>query len=267
MSFVVSSVIGGLLIALGFLHLYGDAPVKKNGPPKPELPKLGATYVLGPEIGIGGMGVVYEAFDKALQRPVAVKVMRPEMLGEAGARERFLEEARTVAALHHPAIVDIHAIVEDKAGLCLIFERIEGRTVEEILRERRRLSITEARSLLKPICQGLEFAHRHGVVHRDLKPGNLMVTTAGLVKLMDFGISRQERGPAALTPGQKATARGTPYYMAPEQEYGEVRRESDIFSLGACLYEMVTGQRPYPAPKEKMSDSRRTSPYSCSGAM
>ena len=200
------------------------------------------------------MGVVYEAFDKALQRKVAVKIMRPETLQEPRSRERFLEEARMVAALHHPAIVDIHAIVEDSDGLCLVFEHIEGRTLEDILNERKRLTLAEARSLLKPVCQALEYAHRHGVVHRDLKPGNIMITTTGQAMIMDFGISRYER--RALDPlslAERATARGTPYYMAPEQEYGEIRHESDVYSLGACLYEMVTGQRPFPAP-HAMSD-------------
>jgi tetratricopeptide (TPR) repeat protein len=252
---VLSSLIGGLLIALGFIHLYGSAQeqaaVARPGKPgkAPPLPALGDGYVLGRELGTGGMGLVYEAFDKALERPVAVKVLRPELGVDTVARERFLQEARMVAALRHPAIVDIHAVVEDKAGLCLIFERIEGRTLEQILTERGRLSLSEARALLKPVCQGLDFAHRHGVVHRDLKPGNIMVTSAGQVKLMDFGISRPERVVRdPLTPAEHATAHGTPYYMAPEQERGEVRRESDVFSLGACLYEMVTGQRPYPAP-------------------
>ncbi len=246
---VISSVIGGLLIALGFLHLFGDDKPPKLIPDRPALPDLGEAYLLGAELGVGGMGLVFDAFDKALQRPVAVKVLRPELLREAGARDRFLEEARTVAALHHPAIVDIHAIVETKAGLCLIFEKIEGRTLEELLRQRGRLPLSEARALLRPVCEGLEFAHRRGVVHRDLKPGNVMITAGGQVKLMDFGISRHERGGrSTLTTGQRATARGTPYYMAPEQEYGEVRRESDLFSLGAMLYEMVTGQRPFPAP-------------------
>ena len=252
---VVSSLVGGLLIALGFIHLYGEAKAQKasakpgKGAPAPVLPDLGAGYELRGQIGTGGMGVVYEALDKALMRTVAVKVMRPELTADAQARQRFLEEARTVAGLHHPAIVDIHAIVEDRAGLCMIFERIEGRTLEELLRERGRLSLPEARALLKPVCQGLDFAHRHGVVHRDLKPGNIMITSTGDVKLMDFGISRHERvAPDPLTPAEHATAHGTPYYMAPEQERGEVRRESDVFSLGACLYEMVTGKRPYPAP-------------------
>ena len=246
---LVSSLIGGLLIALGFLHLFGEDAPEKKGPAKPPLPDLGGAYALGPEIGVGGMGLVYEAFDKALQRPVAVKVLRPEMLRDPGARERFLEEARTVAGLHHPAIVDIHAIVDTKAGLCLVFERIEGRTLEDILAKRGRLPLSEARALLRPVCHGLEFAHRHGVVHRDLKPGNVMVTSSGQIKLMDFGISRHDsRGCSALTPSQRATVRGTPHYMAPEQEYGEVRRESDLFSLGAMLYEMVTGRRPFEAP-------------------
>ncbi|MDE2236315.1 MAG: protein kinase, partial [Elusimicrobia bacterium] len=233
---LLSALVGGLLIAAGALQLQGGRPAK-----------IGSGYSLGRRLGGGGMGVVYEAFDEALQRTVAVKAMRPELLADSKARERFLAEARTVAALHHPAIVDIHSIVENETGLWLVFERLEGSTVEELLSRRGRLSLEESRALLKPVCQGLEFAHRRGLVHRDLKPGNIMVSASGQVKLMDFGISRCEH-PGAGSPSQqeRATARGTPYYMAPEQGRGEVRRESDVFSLAVCLYEMVIGRRPFP---------------------
>jgi tRNA A-37 threonylcarbamoyl transferase component Bud32 len=242
---ILSSVVGGLLIAAGFIQLYGDTRAR---PGTPALARLNSLYTLGKPLGRGGMGLVYEAYDKALQRKVAVKIMRPETVQERGSRERFLEEARTVAGLHHPAIVDIHAIVEDKDGLCLVFERIDGRTLADVLAERKRLTLPQARSLLKPICQALEYAHSCGVVHRDLKPANIMVTALGQVKIMDFGISRHERRePAPLTPAERASARGTPTYMAPEQEYGEVRRESDVYSLGACLYEMITGRMPFPS--------------------
>jgi serine/threonine-protein kinase len=209
--------------------------------------KLEAGYELGRQIGVGGMGIVFEAIDKGLQRKVAIKILRDELKRTPADRQRFLDEARTVAALHHPNVVDIHSIVEDLSGVYLIFEYIDGRDLHSVLSERSRLSVAETKAILKQVCSGLDYAHHHGVVHRDLKPGNIMVTEQGLVKVMDFGISRHALdavGP--LSPAERATACGTPDYMAPEQEDGQIRKESDVFSLGAMLYEMTTGRRVYP---------------------
>ncbi len=254
--FVVgSSVFGGLLIALGFIQLFRPAKPAETSAPRtaiaPEPPQLPpasrGAITLGKQIGLGGMGIVYEGFDRALERKVAVKAVREELRRDDAAKQRFLSEARTVAALHHPGIVDIHSIVEDGANLYLVFEFVEGRTVHELIAERGRLPLREAKAVAAQVCRALDFAHRRGVVHRDLKPANIMVAADGTVKLMDFGISRAAGEFAASGVAYSGEQRtGTPDYMAPEQRLGAVRRESDVFSLGACLYEMVTGRRPFP---------------------
>ena len=238
---LASSLVGGLLIALGVLQLL--TPQKDKAKLR-LVSGIDAGYVIGRTLGLGGMGVVYEATDRAANRKVAIKVMREEYKRDAKSRERFLAEARTVAALRHPNIVAIRSIIEEQAGIYLVFEFVEGRTLEDILRERKRLSVAEAKVILKQVCQALEFAHSQGVVHRDLKPSNIMVT-GERVKVMDFGISRRS---AAQAESSTKTVQGTPFYMAPEQESGLIRKESDVFSLGACLYEMTTGRRPYEEP-------------------
>ena len=258
---LVSSLIGGILIALGLVNLLMPASTPKTLKAKPALrdpaplsrkgsSAIDASYTLGRVIGSGGMGVVYEAFDRALDRRVAIKVMREDLRRDPKAKERFLAEARTVANLHHPGIVDIHAIIEDDSGLYLVFEHIEGKTMAELVRQKKRLSLVEAKALVKPVCQALDYAHGHGVVHRDLKPSNIMITDQG-VKVMDFGISRnaQDALRATMT-AQTSAGFGTPLYMAPEQEEGIVRPEADIYSLGACLYELVTGEQPFREPAD-----------------
>jgi len=265
---LLSSVAGGILIALGLLHVFGARWAGSAAPAAagPALPKsargaragsaIGDSYAIGKPLGHGGMGVVYEAVDKTLGRKVAIKMLQDEFQLDARVREQFLDEARTVADLHHPNIVDIHAIVSDDRGLCLVFEFIAGSTVSELIARKGRLSLASAKVVMRPVCAALEFAHRRQVVHRDLKPDNIMVTEQGVIKVMDFGISRRLRDARQTAgggrPGRDAdvtdTVAGTPYYMAPEQEYGVVRPEADIFSLGACLYEMTTGRRPYPPP-------------------
>ncbi len=258
---LVSSLIGGILIALGLVNLLMPASTPKTLKAKPALrdpaplsrkgsSAIDASYTLGRVIGSGGMGVVYEAFDRALDRRVAIKVMREDLRRDPKAKERFLAEARTVANLHHPGIVDIHAIIEDDSGLYLVFEHIEGKTIAELVRQKKRLSLVEAKALVKPVCQALDYAHGHGVVHRDLKPSNIMITDQG-VKVMDFGISRnaQDALRATMT-AQTSAGFGTPLYMAPEQEEGIVRPEADIYSLGACLYELVTGEQPFREPAD-----------------
>ncbi len=241
------SLVGGILIALGLVHV-NDAT---RGARKAPLTRAGIElrYEMGKPIGSGGMGVVYEAKDRKLGRSVAVKVLRDESRLDPKAKADLLEEARMLAELSHPSIVDLHAVEEDERGLYLVFERLAGRPLDEVLSTRKRLSLDEAKRVLGPVCDALSYAHGRDVVHRDLKPGNIMMLDDGRVKVMDFGISRH-----ASDAGKAITQSvvGTPHYMAPEQEYGIVRKESDVFSLGACLYELVTGSRPYeggPAPK------------------
>ena len=261
---LVSSLAGGLLIAAGFVHIFGErrsrpAAASASVPaPAGSKPKAGFSitdaYVIGQTLGQGGMGVVYEAMDKALGRKVAVKMLLDDYTVDPKAKAQFLDEARTVAALHHPNIVDIHSVLSDDYGLYLVFEFIAGRTLADLIAEKGRLPLAEAKAIMRPVCAALEFAHQRHVVHRDLKPANIMITEQGVVKVMDFGISRRVRdpqpAPAGAPRGYDVTnsVTGTPYYMAPEQEYGIVRPESDIYSLGTCLYEMVTGRRPYAPP-------------------
>ena len=240
-----SSLLGGLLVALGILHVSSPS---KAAPAAPT-PATGieAAYTLGKPLGQGGMGVVYEAYDRKLQRPVAIKMLRDEYKLDDSAKASFMEEARMVAELHHPSIVDIHNIIEDERGLYLIFERLEGRTLDVVLAEKKRLPLSEIKDVLKQVCAALEYAHARDVVHRDLKPSNVMLTEGG-VKVLDFGISRHAARAGKANTTQTVT--GTPHYMAPEQEYGIVQRENDVFSLGAVLYEMVTGARPYEGPHQ-----------------
>ncbi|TBR25601.1 serine/threonine protein kinase [bacterium] len=222
---------------------------------------LAGKYRLSRVVGRGGMGEVWEAVDQSLGRVVAIKNMSAE-LGALGAqgREFYLKEARTVAALHHPNIIGIYAVLDLPQGLFLVFEFAKGKTVQHVLAESRRIPLAQCAALLRPTCDALDFAHARGVVHRDLKPANIMVTDQGFVKVMDFGIARRIDETVAApgaAPAHKRDARGlimdhtqtvvgTPAYMAPEAEQGLVTQVSDVFSLGVCLYEMATGRLPYP---------------------
>ncbi|MBI2385371.1 MAG: protein kinase [Elusimicrobia bacterium] len=193
-------------------------------------------------LGQGGMGVVFEALDLALQRPVALKKLRPEIADNPRERHRFLKEARTVAALKHPNIVEIHAIHEDEQGLFLVFERVPGESLHERL-GRGPMNPAEAAAFLRQIASALDYAHAQGVVHQDLKPGNVMIH-GGLAKVMDFGIAR--RVLESLSTMSKIEVSGTPAYMSPEQEQGIVTPSADVFALGVCAYESLTGVLPYP---------------------
>lgn len=193
-------------------------------------------------LGQGGMGVVYEAVDLGLQRTVALKKLRPEVADNARERGRFLKEARTVAALKHPNIVEIHAVHEDAEGLFIVFERVPGETLHELL-GRGPVPPAEAAALLKQIAAALDYAHGQGVVHQDLKPANVMIH-AGQAKVMDFGIARRVQ--ETLSTMSKIEVAGTPAYMSPEQEQGVVTPSADVFALGACAYETLTGALPFP---------------------
>ena len=240
------SLSGGLLISLGLMRIgTGFLGSRSKEPSTP--PILAPRYEIGKAIGQGGMGVVYEAHDKCLNRPVAVKMLRDEFLLDEIAKRDFFREARTVSELRHPSIVEIYAVEQDERGLYMVFERLRGRTLDESIAEHKKLPLTEAKRVLGQVCAALDYAHARDVVHMDLKPANIMLTLGGGVKVLDFGIARHAArvGKAAAT---TQSLIGTPHYMAPEQEYGFVRKENDVFSLGTVLYEMVTGMRPYEGP-------------------
>jgi tetratricopeptide (TPR) repeat protein/tRNA A-37 threonylcarbamoyl transferase component Bud32 len=201
-------------------------------------------YELGRKIGAGGMGEVFEGFDRSLKRRVAVKKMRPELRSDPREKARFVAEAKTVAALHHDNIVDIYAIAEDGDDVFLVFEHVDGRTVHELVQTSGKLEPKLAARIARASADALEFAHARGVIHRDMKPSNVMVDGEGRVKVMDFGIARTAKD-AAHRFSVTAVVVGTPPYMAPEQEQGQVRRESDAYSLAVCAYEMLTGRLPF----------------------
>ncbi len=262
----VLSGMGGILIALGILHVVSaswrekvhmtirrvlassDAEGSEAEVAAPVAGSPGTAfwlqYELIKEIGLGGMGVVYEALDRSLERRVAVKKMRDEIRIDPHERRRFVNEAKLVAQLHHPNIVDIYAIVEEGAEVYLVFEFVSGRTLHDQIKSEGPMSLEAARGVLHATSEAVEHAHAAEIVHRDLKPSNIMITDDGRIKVMDFGVARQAKD-AITKMSMTNTVVGTPPYMAPEQEQGTVRRESDVYALGVCLYEMLTGHLPF----------------------
>ena len=190
------------------------------------------------------MGTVYEGTDRSLGRRVAIKKMREELRVNARERDRFVIEAKTVASLHHPNIVDIYAIAEEAEDVYLVFEFVDGKTVHDLVQVKGRLDAAEAVRVTRAMGEALTYAHSRGVIHRDMKPSNVMLTSAGQVKVMDFGIARLAKD-AVTRYSMTNTVVGTPPYMAPEQEQGVVRRESDVYALAVCAYEMLTGKLPF----------------------
>jgi tetratricopeptide (TPR) repeat protein len=210
-------------------------------------------------LGQGGMGVVYEAVDLGLQRTVALKKLRAEIADIPRERARFLKEARTVAGLKHPNIVEIHSIHEDAEGLFLVFEKVNGETLHERL-GRGVLPPAEAVAVLRQVAKALDCAHSSGVVHQDLKPANVMVA-GDVTKVMDFGIAR--RVAETMSTLSRIEVAGTPAYMAPEQERGgSVGPAADVFALGACAYEVLTGRTPFPSGGMMMKAEKKYRPAS-----
>jgi len=193
------------------------------------------------QIGEGGMGKVYEAYDKVLKRRVAIKRVRPELVRSDYVREQFLSEARTVALLRHPNIVEIYTVIESDNSLYLVFEYVDGQTLETRLDIDGFVPFSEAKNIFESVCRGLHYAHAQDIIHCDLKPGNIMITDTGVAKVMDFGVAKK------VVEGENGarTVAGTPAYMAPEQQKGFMKKQSDIYSLGVCLYEALVGQVPW----------------------
>lgn len=192
------------------------------------------------QIGEGGMGKVYEAYDKSLKRKVAIKRVRPELVRSAYVREQFLSEARMVALLRHPCIVEIYTVIETENSLYLVFEYVDGQTLETRLDIDGRLPFSQVKALFKDVCEALQYAHSQDIVHCDLKPGNIMILENNQAKVMDFGVAKKLDNQTGAR-----TVAGTPAYMAPEQQRGFMRKQSDVYSLALCVYEALVGQVPW----------------------
>ncbi len=206
-------------------------------------------------LGEGGMGVVYRARDTRLGRSVALKLLPPELTREPDRKARFLREARAASAVNHPAIAQIYDVDEAEGGLFIAMELVEGRTVRALV-QARELDALGAIEIASQVAGGLQKAHEAGIVHRDVKPENVIVTKDGHAKILDFGLAKLLEPDSEAKDGisqmetlaktQAGFVLGTLRYMSPEQARGQpVDHRSDIFSLGVLLYEMVTGQLPF----------------------
>jgi serine/threonine-protein kinase len=220
----------------------GPAPATLTGLP-------GDRYQAVARLGAGAFGEVFRARDSVLGREVAVKRIRLDAFAEPAhleeVKQRFLREAQVAARLRHPNIVTTHDILSTPATSLIVMELVEGETLQARLRARGRLPLAEALGLLGQVAAALDHAHANGVVHRDVKPANVMIEPTGHVKVMDFGIAKLEAGANLTSTG---LIMGTPYYMSPEQARGEkVDGRSDLFSLGCVLYECLAGRRPFEA--------------------
>lgn len=209
----------------------------------PPASKRIGNYTVVSEIGAGGMAVVYKAEQPSLGRLVAIKELRKELAADKSIITRFEREAMSVAALAHQNIVHIYDFVTRGDSMFIVMEYVEGIDLYDLMSRVDRIPPDIAAIVALQAARALQYAHYKGVVHRDFKPSNLMVTKQGEVKLMDFGIARDEAFDDLTRPG---TALGTPAYMSPEQIMGEkVDKRSDIFSFGIVLYQMLTGEKPF----------------------
>lgn len=205
--------------------------------------KIGKYDIIAP-LGQGAMGVVYKAFDPMIKRFVALKTMNLSFVEPSvdDTARRFHREAQAAGNLNHQNIVGIYEYGEDAGQAFIAMEFVEGRTLVDLLKQNHRFSLAEIHQMLSSVLAALDYSHRMGVVHRDIKPGNIMLDNTGILKVMDFGIARIES--SDLT--QAGTILGTPGYMSPEQLLGEtVDLRSDLYSAGVVLYELLTGERAF----------------------
>jgi serine/threonine-protein kinase len=205
---------------------------------------LAGRYQLMKRLGSGGMAHVFEARDLQLQRPVAVKLLREDLISDAAFHARFLQEARAAANLSHPNIVTIHDFGVDAGEYFFVMELVGGTDLKSLVRRRHRLPMDETLAILTQACAGVGYAHRAGLIHCDLKPQNILVAPDGRTKIADFGIAR-----ALSTIDPHETSEfiwGSPQYFAPEQAAGRPPSPaSDVYSLGVILFETLTGRLPF----------------------
>jgi eukaryotic-like serine/threonine-protein kinase len=206
---------------------------------------IGERFRLEEKVGSGGMSSVYRAFDPTLERLVAIKMMHRDISSDPDQLERFRREARAVAQLNHPHVVTVIDAGEDDGAPYIVFEYVEGETLKERIRRLGRLPIDEAVAYAIEIGRALECAHDHKLVHRDVKPQNVLIDRDGRAKVTDFGIARSMEAQGLTATGRVL---GTTDYVSPEQALGhDVTEQSDIYSLGIVLYEMLTGEAPFKA--------------------
>jgi eukaryotic-like serine/threonine-protein kinase len=205
-------------------------------------PRRIASYTLLEQIGYGGMAVVYRARQETLDRTVAVKILSENMAASSEFMERFRREARTAANLRHPNVITVHDFGEDERGVpYLVMEYIEGPTLADLMDAG--LDDERIPNLLDQIAAGLDYAHARGVIHRDIKPGNVLMTEEGRAVLADFGLAWLLEGAQLTLTGGVI---GTPEYMSPEQAAGHpFDHRADVYALGIVLYEMLVGERPF----------------------
>src|SRR5688500_16642006 len=205
--------------------------------------ELSGRYRLDAQVGAGGMSTVYRAFDQVLERRVAVKLMHREIAQDSDQLERFRREARAVAQLSHPHIVGVIDAGEDDARPYIVFEYVEGETLKDRIRRCGRLQIDEAIAYASESARALGAAHAASIVHRDIKPQNVLIDEEGMAKVTDFGIARSLEEEGLTADGRVL---GTTDYVSPEQALGhDVDGQSDIYSLGIVLYEMLVGDVPF----------------------
>ena len=249
------TITGGILIAVGFLHIFSSP--KETAQSKITHPDIlspsvfyegvaTGKYKILNKIGQGGMGIVYKAVDQTLNREVAIKKMNDEIKFNDREKQRFIEEARTVAMLHHPNIIEIYTIFEEGEDIYLVFEYIDGETLDKKLAREVRMPFYEVKEITQETAKALSYAHKKNIIHRDMKLSNIMISREGFVKVMDFGLAKIAR--EALSRISSTEIVGSPAYMAPEQDRGIFLKESDIYSLGVCVYEMLAGELPFQGP-------------------
>ena len=207
---------------------------------------VGGEYIVHEELGRGGMAVVYKATEVHLSRTVAIKVLPPDLTFAKGTTERFQREAKTAAGLDHPNIIPIYRISSQGKLFWYAMKFLQGRSLGDVISEKGILTVSEAIAILEQVASALDYAHQRSVIHRDIKPGNVMLDVNGRVTVTDFGIAKELTG-SGLT-GSGAIL-GTPYYMSPEQCRGsqDLTGGADQYSLGVMTYQMITGQLPFEA--------------------
>jgi serine/threonine-protein kinase len=231
--------------------------------------RIGNCRILG-EIGSGGMAVVYKAVQEPLGRVVAIKALKPSIAVDSGFAKRFEREAHFMASLQHENILHVHDFIKDRGTMYIVMEYVQGIDLYDLLEITPRLPVDVATIITLQVARALDYAHFRGIIHRDIKPANIMISHQGEVKLMDFGIARDDKL-SDLT--ETGTGLGTPSYMSPEQILGDkLDFRSDIFSVGIVLYQMVTGRKPFVEDDartvmQKIRLDRYTSPRRINGAV